>query len=41
MAAYCLNDPVVIQERFTHKNLSERDLDNNFHCIYNPECFRS
>lgn len=37
MAAYCLNDAVVIQERFVHRNLLEKDLDNKFHCIYNPE----
>lgn len=37
MAAYCLNDSVVIQERFVRKNLSERDLDINFHCIYNSK----
>ena len=37
MAAYCLNDAVVIQERFVRKNLLDKDVDNKFHCIYNPE----
>jgi len=36
MVAYCLNDAVVIQERFIHNNLLKKDLDNKFHCIYNP-----
>lgn len=37
MVAYCLNDAVVIQERFLHNNLMGKDLDDKFHCIYNPE----
>lgn len=41
MAAYCMNDAVVIQEGFMRGNLKTNPNDNmlteNFHCLYKPE----
>lgn len=37
MAAYCMNEAVVIQEGFVRGNLVDGSLDDKFHCIYKAE----